>query len=71
MALLQQGVNKLIGAGPTTPNLAQLTTNVELFNGISLDESKEMFKQCLGTEFPYDVIDSVQKYSNTLASFLK
>lgn len=68
MALLQQGLDKITGS--KTPTLHELTTNVELFNGISLDESKEMFKDCLGTDFPFDVIDSVQNYANDLSKFL-
>ena len=53
-----------------TPSLQELTTNVELFNNITLDDSKAMFKSCLGTDFPYDVIDSVQQYAAKLTNFL-
>ena len=37
------------------PSLQEITTNVELFNNLTLDDSKAMFKSCLGTDFPYDV----------------
>lgn len=51
-------------------SLTEVTTNVEMFNGLSMDRSKQAFKDCIGDEFPYDVVDSVQKYATKLSQKL-
>ena len=51
-------------------SLTEITTNVEMFNGLSMDRSKQAFKDCIGDEFPYDVVDSVQKYATKLSQKL-
>ena len=51
-------------------SLIEVTTNVEMFNGLSMDRSKQAFKDCIGDEFPYDVVDSVQKYAVKLSQKL-
>jgi len=51
-------------------SLTEITTNVEMFNGLSLDRSKQAFQDCIGDEFPYDVVDSVQKYATKLSQKL-
>lgn len=51
-------------------SITEVTTNVEMFNGLSLDRSKQAFQDCIGNEFPFDVVDSVQNYANKLAKFL-
>lgn len=51
-------------------SLTEVTTNVEMFNGLSMDRSKQAFKDCIGDEFPYDVVDSVQNYAAKLSQKL-
>lgn len=44
--------------------------SVEAFNGLTFDQSKDMFKSCLGTEFPFDVLEAVDGYANRLKDLL-
>lgn len=58
--------------------MAELTYNpienavdsVEAFNGLTMDQSKDMFRGCLGTEFPFDVLEAVDNYANKLKDIL-
>lgn len=52
------------------PSLTSLTDSVDAFNSVSLDKSKTMFRDCLGTEFPFDVIDAVDNYARKLSDAL-
>lgn len=52
------------------PSLTSLTNSVDAFNSVSLDKSKTMFRDCLGTEFPFDVIDAVDNYARKLSDVL-
>lgn len=51
-------------------DLSSLTDAVDSFNTVSMDKTKTMFKDCLGTEFPFDVIESVQDYAHKLSNVL-
>lgn len=51
-------------------SLTDITNSVDAFNSVSMDQSKTLFKDCLGTEFPFDVIDSVENYVNKLSNAL-
>lgn len=50
--------------------MSELTSSVEAFNGVSMDKSKTMFKDCLGTEFPFDVVEAVETYVDKLSTAL-
>lgn len=50
--------------------LTEAVASVDNFNAISLDKSKTMFKECLGTEFPFDVIEAAKKYVAQLSNIL-
>lgn len=50
--------------------MSELTSSVEAFNGVSMDKSKTMFKDCLGTEFPFDVVEAVENYVDKLSTAL-
>lgn len=47
-----------------------LVDSVDAFNNASMDKTQTMFRECLGTEFPFDIIDAVQRYVNSLSNLL-
>lgn len=51
-------------------SLTDITNSVDAFNSVSMDQSKTLFKDCLGTDFPFDVIESVENYVNKLSNAL-
>lgn len=50
--------------------ISEAVASVDNFNAISLDKSKTMFKECLGTDFPFDVIEAAKKYVGQLSNIL-
>ncbi len=59
-----------ISTSAVSSKMTDLTSSVEAFNGVSMDKSKTMFKDCLGTEFPFDVVESVETYVDNLSTAL-
>lgn len=50
--------------------ISEAVASVDNFNAISLDKSKTMFKECLGTDFPFDVLEAAKKYVGQLSNIL-
>lgn len=54
----------------TQNKISEAVASVDNFNAISMDKSKTMFRECLGTEFPFDVIEAAKKYVGQLSDIL-
>ena len=51
-------------------SITDITNKVDAFNDIAFDKSMDSFKNCLGTGFPFDVLQAAQNYAKNLSTVL-